>query len=117
MEGIVIGLGLSLHLGFSENYNAVHPYIEYQHGNLRAGSYYNSEENISVYSGVNLPLYDIFSVDTGLSTGYNEYNVVPYAKFNYHYNSNITVFAAPAAERQVDDTLRYGVVSGLSLNF
>lgn len=117
MEGIVFGLGLSLHLGFSDNYNAVHPYIEYQHGNLRTGAYYNSEENISIYGGINLPLYDIFSIDTGLSTGYNEHNIVPYAKFNYHYNNNIKIFATPGIERQSDDILQYGIVSGITLNF
>ena len=117
MEGIVLGLGLSLHLGFSQDYNAVHPYVEYQHGNLRAGAYYNSEENISAYSGVNLPLYDIFSVDTGLVAGYSKHSITPYAKFNYHYNNNITIFAAPAAERQLNDIFEYGIVSGLSLNF
>jgi len=117
MEGIVLGLGLSLHLGFSQNYNAVHPYVEYQHGNLRAGAYYNSEENISAYGGVNLPMYNTFSVDTGLSAGNSEHSIIPYVKFNYHYNDNITIFATPGIERQADSTLQYGVVSGLSLNF
>ena len=120
MEGIVLGLGLSLHLGFSQDYNPVNPYVEYQHDNLRAGAYYNSEENISVYGGVNLPVYDIFSVDTGLL--YGGYpalpnDLLPYVKFNYHYSDSITLFATPGAERQVDDTLQYGIVSGLSLNF
>ena len=123
MEGIVLGLGLSLHLGFSQDYNSVHPYVEYRHGNLRAGAYYNSEEHISVYGGVNLPVYDIFSVDTGLMSGYpnlttdQSHDFLPYAKFNYHYSDSITLFATPGAERQVDDTLQYGIVSGIALNF
>jgi hypothetical protein len=44
LEGIIFGLGLSLHVGFDDNYNAVHPYVEYQLGTLRAGAYYNSVE-------------------------------------------------------------------------
>ena len=125
MEGIVLGLGLTLHSGFSYDYNTIHPYVEYQYGNLRAGAYYNSEENISTYGGLNLmlPGLDQFSVDTGLVTGYTEltedqpYDLTPYIKFNYHYNDNVTVFTTPGAEVQEDESVNYGVVGGISFNF
>ena len=123
MEGLIFGLGLSLHTGFSYDYNAIHPYIEYQLGSMRLGAYYNSEEAISTYGGVNLSILDNFSVDAGLITGYEqltqdqEYNVTPYAKFNYHLNNNITVFTSPGAERQADETVNYGIVSGITFNF
>jgi hypothetical protein len=123
MEGIVLGLGITLHSGFSYDYNYLHPYIEYQYGNLRAGAFYNSEENISTYGGINLQLLNDFSVDTGLVTGYTElsedqlYDFTPYVKFNYHYNDNVTLFTTPGAEVQDDETVNYGVVGGISFNF
>ena len=117
MEGLVFGLGLSLHLGFTGDYNPVNPYVEYQHGNLRAGAYYNSEENISAYGGVNLSLIDSFSIDTGVATGYGEHTLTPYAKFNYHYNDSVTIFAMPGEELQQDNTTHYGIVGGLTFNF
>jgi hypothetical protein len=117
MEGFVIGLGLSLHFGFTEDYNPINPYIEYQNNNLRIGVYYNSEENVSAYSGLNLTLVDDFSVDTGVVTGYFDYKVVPYAKFNYHYSNNVTLFATPGVETQQDNTTHYGIVSGITFNF
>ena len=125
MEGIVFGVGLTLHSGFSYDYNYLHPYVEYQYGSLRTGAYYNSEENISTYGGLNLALpgVDQFSVDTGLVTGYEkltndqEYDITPYIKFNYHYNENVTVFTTPGAERQDDETINYGVVGGIAFSF
>ena len=125
MEGIVLGLGLTLHSGFSYDYNYLHPYVENQPGSLRTGAYYNSEEEISAYGGLNLALpgLDEFSVDTGLVTGYEkltndqEYDVTPYVKFNYHYNDNVTVFTTPGAEVQEDESVNYGVVGGITFNF
>lgn len=125
MEGIVLGLGLTLHSGFSHDYNPIHPYVEYQFGSLRLGAYYNSEENVSTYGGLNLvlPGLDEFSVDTGLVTGYTEltedqpYDLTPYFKFNYHYNDNVTLFTTPGAEVQEDESVNYGVVSGITFNF
>ena len=128
MENIALGLGLSLHLGFGSDYNSIHPYGEYQFGNGRIGAYYNSENNISTYGGVNIPVIkDRVSVDTGLVGGYDlNYDndessilerVSPYLKFNYHVNEDTTLFASPGAELNSNNETEYGVVTGLTFSF
>lgn len=106
MDLITISLGLSLHLGFEEKYNSVHPHIRYQDERIISGVYYNSEREISMYIGQRLEHKD-FGIEYGVVTGYSEAGVVPYLRGTYQ-----NFFVAPALENG-----SVGIVLGTELKF
>ena len=122
MEGLILGLAMSYHLGFSGSYNEIHPYIEYQQNNLSIGAYYNSEERVSAYASLNFNISHNISVNVGIVSGYpeitkyEEYDILPFVKFNYHLDDRTKIFATPAAERQYDQSMNYGAVIGIAFD-
>ena len=89
----------SLHIGLENKYNNYHPHARCQVDSLITGVYYNSEDRISSYVGLEHEGWEI-----GLVTGYTSQDVLPmirYKKNNW--------FIAPAWE--VDGNM--GVVVGL----
>ena len=88
----------SLHLGLENKYNNLHPHTRCQVDSVISGIYYNSEDNISSYIGLEHDGWEL-----GLVTGYESQDVLPmirYKKNNW--------FIAPAYEN--DDT--HGIVIG-----
>jgi len=88
----------SLHLGLENKYNNLHPHTRCQVDSVISGIYYNSEDNISSYIGLEHNGWEL-----GLVTGYESRDVLPmirYKKNNW--------FITPAYEN--DDT--YGIVIG-----
>lgn len=99
---IELGLALSLHLGFDNNYNGVHPHIRYTENSVIAGAYYNSESTTSLYAGKRWESGDL-GLEAGVVTGYTTAPVMPYLRVTYD-----DFFVAPAIEG--DDNV--GVVLG-----
>ena len=88
----------SLHIGLENKYNNYHPHARCQVDSLITGVYYNSEDRISSYVGLEHEGWEI-----GLVTGYTSQDVLPmirYKKNNW--------FIAPAYEN--GDT--YGITVG-----
>ena len=88
----------SLHLGLENKYNSLHPHTRCRVDSVISGIYYNSEDNISSYIGLEHNGWEL-----GLVTGYESRDVLPmirYKKNNW--------FITPAYEN--DDT--YGIVIG-----
>jgi len=111
---ILLGLALSQHLNFQNDYNEIHPHIRLQEENFIAGAYYNSEERISPYAGIRLD-YESHGVELGIAGGYPAIGtVVPYGRYTYDLNDNLRVFATPAGEK-VDGEVVYGIVIGAEL--
>lgn len=106
MDPLTLALGLSLHLGFEETYNPVHPHIRYQHESLIAGIYYNSEEKISTYVGQRLEYNDL-GFEYGAVTGYSGGTVIPFIRGTYK-----NYFIAPGVEGD-----NIGIVLGTELKF
>lgn len=94
---IFLGLALSMHLSFEQDYNRVHPHIRLQQDNFIAGAYYNSEETLSAYSGIELSKGN-WSQEFGLVTGYSDADLLPYFRTSYNTSNNSKIFAAPAFE-------------------
>ena len=90
---IELALAFSLHLGFEDNYNKVHPHIRYNHNDFIAGAYYNSESTISTYIGKRWE-YNDFGIEAGAVTGYSDAEITPYIRGTYK-----NLFIAPAQER------------------
>jgi len=89
MSCLSLFFALSMHVGLEENYNSFHPHARCQQDALISGIYYNSEERISTYVGLE---YEGFEL--GLVTCYTYNDVVPmirYKKNNW--------FIAPAIEK------------------
>jgi hypothetical protein len=93
---ILLGLALSYHVGFEAVYNSVHPHVRLQHDHFITGLYYNSENSMSAYAGINLDL-DNFFVEGGAVTGYSEGNVIPFARLGYKLG-DMSFFVAPGIE-------------------
>ena len=111
---ILLGMALSQHLGFQQEYNFVHPHIRLQDGFFIGGAYYNSEENISPYAGIRLELED-HGVELGVVGGYDKLGgIVPYVRYTYDLNDNTQIFASPSGEN-IRGEINYGVVVGVEL--
>ena len=99
MSCLSLFFALSMHVGLEGNYNNYHPHARCQKDNLISGVYYNSEDNISSYIGLQHKGFEI-----GLVSGYTYNNIVPmirYKKDNW--------FITPAIEKNG----KKGVVLGL----
>ena len=90
---------ISMHLGLQGDYNSYHPHARCQVDNFISGVYYNSENNISLYSGLEHNGFEL-----GLVTGYTHNKIVPMIR----YKKN-NLFIAPAFEKDNN----YGIVIGL----
>jgi hypothetical protein len=111
---ILLGIALSQHLNFQNEYNQIHPHIRLEQDGFIAGAYYNSEERISPYVGLR---YEFLNngVELGVAGGYPALGtVVPYGRYTYDVNDNLRVFAMPGGE-VVDDETKYGIVVGVEL--
>ena len=99
MSCLSLMLAISMHLGLEGDYNAIHPHARCQKDALISGVYYNSEEKVSAYIGLEHEGWEV-----GLVTGYTYADVVPmirYKKDNW--------FIAPA----IESNGRKGIVIGL----
>ena len=89
MSCLSLMLAISMHIGLEGDYNNIHPHARCQQDALISGVYYNSEENISAYVGLEHNGWEV-----GLVTGYTYSDVVPmirYKKDNW--------FITPAYEK------------------
>ena len=109
MDPLTFALGLSLHIGFDKEYNAIHPHIRYQNEGLIAGAYYNSISQPSLYLGTRLEKND-FGLELGAVSGYSKRDPLkPTAYLRATYKN---YFVAPSVG--IGDT---GVVLGTELKF
>ena len=76
MSCLSLLFAVSLHVGLEGNYNSFHPHARCQQDALISGIYYNSEERISTYVGLE---YEGFEL--GLVTGYTYGDVVPMIRY------------------------------------
>ena len=89
MNCLSLLFALSLHVGLEGDYNSYHPHARCEKDSLISGIYYNSEDRISSYVGLQ---YE--GLELGLVTGYSYSDIVPmirYKKDNW--------FIAPAYEK------------------
>ena len=100
---IKFGLALSLHL-LGGDMNFFHPYIKFQHENFIAGAYYNSEQDISAFVGVEWGKLEI-----GLVTGYSGGDILPFFRYVEPVNDNLYFFAAPDVRTNGDVGVTLGV--------
>ena len=107
MDPFTLALGISLHLGFENSYNPVHPHLRYQNESFIAGVFLNSEENTSFYLGQRIE-HNNLGFEFGAVTGYSTGNVLPYARATYK-----DFFVAPALEN--GDNL--GIVIGYEFKY
>jgi hypothetical protein len=99
MSCLSLMMALSMHVGLENNYNYLHPHARCQVDSLISGVYYNSEDNVSFYTGLEHNGFEV-----GLVTGYTNNKIIPMIR----YKKN-NLFISPALEK--DDN--YGIVIGL----
>jgi len=99
MSCLSLMLAVSMHIGLEGDYNNIHPHARCQKNALISGVYYNSEEKVSTYIGLEHEGWEV-----GFVTGYTYADVVPmirYKKNNW--------FITPA----IESNGRKGLVIGL----
>ena len=89
MSCLSLMLAISMHIGLEGDYNAIHPHARCQKDALISGVYYNSEDNISFYTGLEHNGFEL-----GLVTGYSHNEIVPMIR----YKKN-NIFVSPAIEK------------------
>ena len=92
-------LAMSMHIGLEGDYNAIHPHARCQKDNLISGVFYNSEDRISTYVGLQ---YEGFEL--GLVTGYTYDNIIPMMRYKKD-----KWFIAPAMEKNGNKGLVLGL--------
>jgi len=85
-------IAMSLHVGLENNYNSIHPHARCTLDNNIFGAYYNSESNISIYTGKKFNFYNS-DLEIGLVTGYSGLNIAPMIRLKKNY-----WFISPAYE-------------------
>lgn len=111
----IIGLALSVHLGFNDVYNAVHPHFGFRNENVIIGTFFNSEEELSFYGGFRSEFNNI-GVEYGLTTGYYELgNVIPMLRLTYDIDENVRTFISPSVESTKDGRVDPGLVVGVEI--
>ena len=98
MSCLSLLFALSLHVGLEGDYNNYHPHARCQKNTLISGVYYNSEDRISTYVGM-----EYKGLELGLVTGYESEDILPmirYKKNNW--------FISPAYENNGT----YGITVG-----
>jgi len=109
MESLSVGIALSLHVGFNDDYNPIHPYVKYDNEGVIAGAYYNSINQISMYAGKRFEFND-YGLEAAIATGYSKSNplsLTPHIRATYKNYFFIPDFAG-------SDT---GIVIGTELEF
>ena len=99
MSCLSLMLAISMHIGLEGDYNNIHPHARCQVDSMISGVYYNSEEKVSAYIGLEHEGWEL-----GLVTGYTYADIVPmvrYKKDNW--------FITPA----IESNGRKGIVIGL----
>lgn len=121
---ILFGLALSTHLGLSNEYNEIHPHVRLQQDQFIAGAFYNSESKLSLYGGTRLETNDFgienysnFGLELGLTSGYDDFGIVPFARGTYSINENTQLFLAPAPEKNSVNEINLGAVFGTEFRF
>ena len=99
MSCLSLLFAISLHVGLEGNYNSIHPHARCQKDALISGVYYNSEDNVSAYVGLENNGFEL-----GLVTGYTYADVVPMLRYKKD-----KLFIAPAIEKSG----RKGLVVGI----
>lgn len=107
LDSLIFSIALSTHIGINDDFNNVHPHVQYQHkNNYIAGMYYNSDSRIGVYIGKKYQYKELI-VEAGIVHGYRRINVAPMIKVNYK-----GWYVAPGATK--DDV---GLVTGYEVKF
>jgi len=106
MSCLSLLVALSLHVGLEGNYNNFHPHARCQVDNKLYGVYYNSEETISAYGGLEFNAPFESTLEVGLVTGYSGAPVVPMARL-----TKDNWFVAPSYEVAPGDN-NWGITFG-----
>lgn len=115
---ILLGIATTVHLGFAGDYNEIHPQVRFEKDHYIAGAFYNSEENISLYAGLQYVFDNGIFVEGGIVSGYDAVApIVPFARAGYEINDMTNVFIAPAGEVNNTGELNVGLVLGLEVFF
>jgi hypothetical protein len=111
---IILGLAVSQHLNFQNDYNEIHPHIRFQQDFFIGGAYYNSIENISPYAGVRLD-HNSHGFELGVVGGYPELGIaLPYVRYTYDLTDTLRVFVSPAGEMN-NNEVNYSIVVGTEI--
>ena len=90
---------VSMHLGLEGKYNNLHPHARCQHDSLISGVFYNSEDRISTYVGLQHEGFEL-----GLVTGYTYGNIILMMRYKKD-----KWFIAPAIEKNGNKGLVLGL--------
>ena len=99
MSCLSLFFAISLHVGLEENYNSFHPHARCEKDNLISGVFYNSEDRISTYVGLQHEGFEL-----GLVTGYTYGNIIPMMRYKKD-----KWFIAPAIEKNDNKGLVLGL--------
>lgn len=109
----LFGLALSMHAGFAADYNNIHPHIRLQKDSFISGVYYNSEDALSLYAGIEIKRKD-WAHEVGFVTGYSALRIYPFFRSTYSVSDSVNFFIAPGLETTNNET-NLGLVFGIEV--
>ena len=93
-EGIVLSMVITSHIGWTGNFNDVHPTIAYERNGYSVGLFRNSLNHTSLFVS-KTDKFDGFSVEYGLANNY-EGKVVPMLILRKKLVDNINLMVVPS---------------------
>jgi len=106
IEGLTLGLVITMHVNMSETYNVFHPTIIYEYDGFNIGAFYNSNRNTSIYVSKDFGLKYDFELELGLVSGYMD-QIFPFIKLERN-----DFFMAPGIENGT-----IGIIIGKQFKF
>ena len=112
---VAYSIVFTMHLGFYNSYNEVHPHVRVQKNQVVAGAFLNSESNISPYLGLRYDTNKIF-IEGGIVHGYSYKKTLPYARLGYKLGDNMNLILTPSLKKNNGSTNK-GAIIRLELLF
>ena len=104
-------LSFSLHLNLEANYNSIHPQIECEKNTIIYGTYYNSQNRMSLYAGRRISLRNEWELDLVVASGYNTRDIQPMLRLKRK-----NFYIAPTYERILNNNdTNYGILIGVEI--
>jgi hypothetical protein len=109
LDYLTLSLALSSHIGMVKEYNEIHPHIRYQNNGFISGAYYNSLNEISLYTGVRHEINN-FGIEFTATTGYNRF-LSPYIRATHDIGKYTKFFVTGGIENK-----NVGTIIGVELS-
>ena len=112
IEGLILSVALTSHIGWTGNFNDIHPTIAYEYNSYVVGAFRNSLYRTSLFAS-KIDRFDSFSVQYGIANNY-ENKVTPMLILRKPVIDHVNFMLVPSYDKT---TKTAAMVLGLEFNY